>query len=251
MLFLCVLIILTLHGFNSNLTMAPHHRILLTIFTVFVFFSNQIKAQSRKVGNWEIVTIVLPSNMDHRWGGYIEGQVRTDELLYNHAFYYEYKGGVSYAITKQAVALIGTGRYTTYDYRDLDLGPTIEENRVWEQFTYTQYLHRIKIEHRGRIEQRWLDDIYRNRFRYRLNAVLPVNHLKLQAKTFLISAFEEVFFNNRAPNFERNRIAASIGYQFDKSLTIQTGWLHQYNHTSSGDNAKHNMTVNITYQIAR
>jgi hypothetical protein len=221
------------------------------IFFLIFILTSDLFSQSKKLGNWGIITVVLPSNMKHRWGGYIEGQVRTDESLFNHLYYHEYKTGVSYALAKQAVALLGTGRYTTYNYKDLNDGPTIEENRIWEQLTYTQYFNRLKFEHRGRVEQRWLNNIYRNRYRYRLNVIVPVNHPKLEPGTYFITAFNELFFNNRSPSFERNRVASTLGYMLNKSLTIQTGWLYQYNHASGGNSAKHNLTLNLTYQITR
>ena len=222
-----------------------------TAFFSFLLVTQICLAQSKKPGTWGLVTIVLPSNTDHRWGGYMEMQARTDEMFFGKLFYHELKGGVSYAIDNNYVALIGTGRYTTYDYLDFDKGPTITENRVWEQMTFTQYLSRIKIEHRYRVEQRWVNEVYRNRFRYRLNLVVPLNEQKMKAGTAFISAFNEIFLNNKQPNFERNRVSTSLGYQFSKSITAQAGWVYQYNNTASGTNAKNNLIINFTYQIQR
>jgi hypothetical protein len=208
-------------------------------------------SQSKKTGNWGIITINLPSTEKHRWGGYFESQVRTDKILFNHLYYYELKTGVSYAITKNMIALLGTGRYTTYDYQDLSDGPTIEETRIWQQLIFTHLIDRVKFEHRGRIEQRWLNEVYRNRYRYRLNVTVPINHPKLIANTVFVSAFNEIFLNNRHPNFERNRITGTLGYQFTKAFSMQTGWLYQYNNTLNGTNAKYNLTLNMTYSIQR
>ena len=222
----------------------------LSLFFLFIFAKTAF-SQSNKMGTWGVATVVLPSNVDHRWGGYFESQARTDELAFNNIFYYELKTGVSYAIDQNYVALIGTGKYTTYDYLDLDKGPTAKETRLWEQMTFTQYLSRIKFEHRYRIEQRWVNQLYRNRFRYRLNAVVPLNAKKVQARTMFLSIFDEIFLNNKQPNFERNRISTSLGYQFTKSITVQAGWLYQYNNTTNGTNAKNNLIINFTYQIQR
>ncbi len=217
----------------------------------FLFISFAGFAQSNKTGTWAITTVVLPSNADHRWGGYMEAQLRTDELAFQKPFYNEIKGGISYALDNNYVLLLGTGHYTTYDYLDLDKGPTTRENRIWEQLTSTQYLNRIKIEHRYRAEQRWVNDRYRNRFRYRLNAVIPLNHRKMQSGTAFISAFDEIFLNNAQPHFERNRVSASAGYQFNARISAQLGWVNQYNTTATSTSDKNNMLVNVIYQIKR
>jgi hypothetical protein len=207
-------------------------------------------AQNNKTGTWGILTVVLPGDSTHKWGGYIELQSRAN-TLFNQFFYYETKGGVSYDIAKNYTALIGTGRYITYDFNNLDAPPTVKEFRMWEQLTVNSFLDRIKMEHRYRAEQRWLNGIYRNRFRYRLNLVVPINRKKIEAKTFYISVFDEIFLNNKAPHFERNRFSAAFGYQFDKSLSIQAGWLDQYNYSLTTAGAKNNLAITVNYRIHR
>ncbi len=204
-----------------------------------------------KTGSWGLITVVLPGSVEHRWGGYMELQTRTNEMLFKQFYYTEVKGGVSYNFTNNFSALIGTGRYTTYNYKDVDAGPTIKEDRLWEQFTLLEYFDRIKIENRVRIEQRWLNSAYRNRFRYRLNLIVPFNHPKIQAGTVFTSVFDEVFFNNKAPNFERNRISATLGYQFTKAISLQAGWMNQYNNLPASTNDKNNMMVVFMYNIQR
>ncbi len=222
--------------------------ILLSMLTVF---SHKVNGQDNKMGTWGIITAVLPGDTTHRWGCYIELQTRTNKF-FNEAFYYEVKGGISYDIAKNYTALIGTGRYVTYDYDDLDSPPTKLETRLWEQMVINQFLSRVKIEHRYRIEQRFFDGgDYRNRFRYRLNMAMPLNHAKIDSKTFFLSVFDEIFLTNQAPHFERNRFFLGMGYQFDKSLSITGGLMNQYNYTISAAGAKNNLAINLQYRINR
>lgn len=223
----------------------------IKLLLLLIIFSAKAYSQSGKTGTWGIATIVLPANTEHRWGGYAEVQARTDEVLFNKFFYDEFKTGISYALNNNYVALMGIGRYTTYDYTDTDKGPLTTENRLWEQFTFAHYLKRIKFEHRYRAEQRWVNDNYRNRFRYRLNAVVPVNNMKVEPGTFFISVFDEIFLNNIQPIFERNRVGGTFGYQFTPTITIQTGWVNQFNNTLTSTNSKNNLILNFTYQIQR
>jgi len=219
--------------------------VLLFIFSLITFSA---KAQNDKTGVFAIATITMPGDSATRWGGYIELQTRSNKF-FNQFFYYETKGGISYDIANNYTALLGGGRYVT-DENDLGLTPNTEF-RMWEQMTVNSFLDRVKFEHRYRAEQRWVNGIYRNRFRYRLSMVIPLNNKKVSPGTFFIGVFDEVFFNNKAPHFERNRFSAGLGYQFDRSFSLQLGWLNQYNYSLSSAGAKNNLAININYRIHR
>ncbi|MFD2786239.1 DUF2490 domain-containing protein [Hymenobacter rubripertinctus] len=220
-------------------------------------------------GSWLITTAVLPGG-PRGWGGYAEVQTRTNGVL-RQFFYTELKAGVSYGVAKNFNLLLGGGRYSTANYRDLKAGALNVERRLWQQLVLTQFTARLKLEHRYRIEQRWFrfrDDVvpagafvYRNRLRYRFNAFLPLNHQTFTDKTVFLSAYNEVFFNPRGPFFERNRLYAGAGYQFDQHWTAQAGWVNQANYTAARNGpagfvpqtnvAKNNLVLSVLYRISR
>jgi hypothetical protein len=219
---------------------------MLLFFLLAIGFS--VKAQNNKTGTFGIATIVLPGDSAHKWGGYAELQAREDKL-FNQFFYYETKAGISYDLDNNFTALLGTGRYVTDDNPENLKVAT--EFRLWEQMTINQFLDRVKLEHRYRIEQRWVNGLYRNRFRYRLNMFVPLNNTKIVPKTFFISVYDEIFLNNAAPNFERNRFSAALGYQFNRSINVQAGWLNQYNYSPTFAADKNNLALTFMYRILR
>ncbi|MDO7876581.1 DUF2490 domain-containing protein [Hymenobacter sp. ASUV-10] len=214
-------------------------------------------------GSWVILTAQLPGSTEHRWGGYVEAQGRSNALA-RQFFYYELKGGVSFDIDPNFTFLVGGGRYSTSDYKDLDAGPLNTEKRLWEQLVLTQYSKRLKLEHRYRIEQRWFsfrDDSssFRQRFRYRLNAFFPLNKKTITTGTLFLSAYDEIFLNPRGPVFERNRVYGGVGYQFTKHLIAQLGYVNQANYnykTADGQfilqntAAKNNLVLAVTYKFS-
>ena len=218
---------------------------------VLTVCSSKVNAQDSKAGTWGIATVLMPGDSVHKWGGYTELQIRSNGAGFSQFQYYEYKAGLSYDLDRNFTALLGSGTYHTYDYFNLDDGPHTNEFRVWEQMTVNQFLTPLKFEHRYRVEQRWVNGDYRNRFRYRLNMFVPLNNAKIVAKTWFLSIFDEVFFNNKAPNFERNRVSAALGYQFDKKWILQAGWINQRNYTAATSSAKNNMLLMLMYRINR
>ncbi|QJD94948.1 DUF2490 domain-containing protein [Mucilaginibacter robiniae] len=221
---------------------------LLLLLSTITKFTAQ--AQYKGLGSWNIITVNLPGNDLHHWGGYAEAQNRNYDVT-SHFYYYEVKAGVSYNLDKNSYVLLGTGRYTTYGYDAVDDGPQITETRLWEQLTYNHYISRVKLEHRYRIEQRFLNTGYLNRFRYRLNVTVPINKPVLSPTTFFAAAFGEVFFNNKQPNLERNRFSPSLGYQFNKAFLLQAGYINQRNYATLSSNDKNYLILTATYNIQR
>ncbi len=61
-----------------------------------------------------------------------------------------------------------------------------------------------------------------------LNAIYPINNVKIEKNKRYIGVYNEFFFNNEQVYFERNRIYGGIGYQINGRLTIQTGVLKNF-----------------------
>lgn len=219
----------------------------ISLTAALLFISCAVFSQKSHLGAWNVFTTKL--NLSPRWGIYNELQLRS-QSFYNHNYYYEIKGGVSYSLNKNFSFLLGAGRYITYsDGGNFEKPLTANEFRFWQQLTMNQYLERIKIEHRYRIEQRWFKTGYRNRFRYRLNTAVPLNAKKIGPKTFYLAAFDEIFLTNKASYFERNRFFAGAGYQLSKSFTIQPGYIYQYDYRNGAGSGKHFFQLTFTFEI--
>ncbi|WP_343069125.1 DUF2490 domain-containing protein [Hymenobacter citatus] len=215
-------------------------------------------------GSWGVVTLVLPGTAEKKWGGFAEAQARTN-AVFRQYFYHELKAGLSYDLDRNFTFTLAGGRYATADYKDLGAGPLNVEKRFWQQVVMSQFTHRVKLEHRYRVEERWFrfrDDStdFRMRLRYRLNAFLPLNKPTITDKTFFLSAYDEIFLNPKGPTFERNRVYAGIGYQINAHLTVQAGWVNQANYNlpafrqgqfiPQNTAAKNNVVLALAYRLA-
>jgi hypothetical protein len=65
-----------------------------------------------------------------------------------------------------------------------------------------------------------------------------LNHKTLTDKTIYATAFEEVFFTNKTPYFERNRIFGGLGYQVNNHVTFQAGYINQFDYSTTKEFAK-------------
>src|SRR5882724_1363758 len=155
----------------------------ISLFAMLLLASFTASAQPSGTGAWNVINTNL--NLSSKWSVFNELQMRS-QLFYKNQYYYEIKGGVSYSVNKNFSFLVGLGKYKTFsDGGNFKSPVAANEFRLWEQVTMNHYLERVKFEHRYRVEQRWFkNNGYRNRFRYRLNAVVPLNHKKMEPKTF-------------------------------------------------------------------
>jgi len=132
---------------------------------------NDIKAQNAtsEIGSWNIINLKM--NIDKQWSFFVEPQLRSLSF-YNQFHYYERKGGITYNLKSNFSFTTGLGSYNTYSQGgNFKLPYQQKEIRTWVQLIMKQEVDRIKFEHRYRAEQRFTNNGFRNRFRYRLNTV--------------------------------------------------------------------------------
>lgn len=217
------------------------------IIAIALLISTTAFSQKKDVGTWHVVNAQL--SLSEKWEAFVELQTRSNRF-FDDFFYYEAKGGVSYSLNNNFSFLMGAGRYATYsDKGNFALPFDSEEFRIWQQVTMNQYLQRLKIEHRYRAEQKWVNSKYRNRFRYRLNMMLPLNKAKLVAGSIYLNAYDEVFLNNKTPHFERNRFFAGAGYILSPVTTIQAGYVNQYNYSLTESGGKSYLQFSLLLQF--
>ncbi len=209
-----------------------------------------ICAQQKEVGSWHTVNVQLST--EKKWMGFAELQTRSRKPA-DQFYYYEIKGGIGYNVVPGFSALLAAGRYATYSGDDNYEKPLSgEEFRIWQQLSFSDRLGRWRIDHRLRAEQRFMsNDIYRNRFRYRFNIVLPLGHESLIPGTFYLTSFDEIFLTDKPPHFERNRIFGGGGYVCSKVVTLQTGYLYQYDYSPAATTGKHFIHFSLLLQLNR
>jgi hypothetical protein len=215
-----------------------------------ILWSNQTSiAQKFDLGSWNILNVKY--NYNDKWSFFGEGQIRSLKF-YNHYHYYEYKGGINYKIQKNVLMTLGAGSYQTYKEGGNFILPKYnDEFRIWPQIILFQSIGKLKIEQRYRSELRFTSNGFRNRFRYRIGVSYPFGKEKNEYKPFQISASNEIFFTDKEPYFERNRMLLAFNYKPSKESTIQIGYINQFDYKINDETGRDFLQIGYFIELTK
>ncbi len=183
-----------------------------------------VVAQQENMGNW--VMYFGTNKLSDQWSVHTEFQYRNHTLASFDTEQLLLRAGVNYHLSQTAFATVGYAFVPSFTFESEQKRPEVIEHRLWQQFIQVSKVANVKLEHRYRLEQRWVNTQYRNRFRYRLMAFVPLNKKQKQGKLFL-GIYDEIFINSKNTFFDRNRFYMGLGYQMSQISTLQVGILHQ------------------------
>ena len=184
-----------------------------------------LSAQENKVGNW--LMYFGTNKVSDKFSIHTEIQFRNHTITPNNTEQLLLRTGLNYHFSENAFVTSGYAYISSYVFKSEQKSPKTEEHRIWLQFISTNKIGRAKLEHRYRMEQRWVNQVYKNRFRYRLMLFIPLNKPKIEGKTWFLGLYDEVFINDKDTFFDRNRLYGALGYQLNKSTSVQAGMMHQ------------------------
>ena len=141
--------------------------------------------------------------------------------------------GINYHFNPTASVTFGYAHIGNHIYDSDKKSPETEEHRVWQQFLSTNSLGRLKLEHRYRLEERFIETDFKIRFRYRLMLFVPLNGPKIETGIIYLGVYDEIFINDKRNFFDRNRLYGGLGYQYSDNLHFQVGVLRQEVQTTS------------------
>ncbi|MEM1319191.1 MAG: DUF2490 domain-containing protein [Bacteroidota bacterium] len=201
------------------------------IFTLllFSFLSISLLAQQSQgedeLGNW--IMYFGMNRIHDQWSIHTEVQYRNHTVAPVNIEQLLLRTGLNYHLSSSAFVTAGYAYIASHDYESEQSEPESTEHRIWQQLIMTNKVGRIKFEHRYRIEQRWVNNDYRNRLRYRLMAFLPLNKPNIEPGALFLGVYDEIFMNTQQTFFDRNRLYGAVGYQINKPVQVQVGLLHQ------------------------
>ncbi len=182
-------------------------------------------AQQEETGNW--LMYFGTNRISNKFSVHTEVQYRNHTLAPVNIEQLLLRTGLNYHFSEKAFVTGGYAYIANHEYESEQSSPESEEHRIWQQFILTNTIGRVKFEHRYRLEQRWVKNDYRNRFRYRLMLFVPLNKPKIEEGTLFAGVYDEVFLNGKKDFFDRNRLYGALGYQLSQTTNLQVGMMHQ------------------------
>ncbi|WP_419488382.1 DUF2490 domain-containing protein [Chryseobacterium bernardetii] len=135
--------------------------------------------------------------------------------------------GIGYDLTENNNnVLLGYGFILSQPYVNGEKKENIE-HRIFQQYITKQKFGRFNLQHRYRLEERFLEDDFRVRFRYMLGLNIPITQKEMLPKTLYASVYNEIFLHFNSPVFDRNRVYGALGYVINKNMRIEAGYMNQ------------------------
>ncbi len=202
-------------------------KILRTVILfIFILVYKSSNAQKSNTGNWFIY--FGNQAINKKWNWHNEVQYRN----------YNFAGDLQQLILRTGIGfnlsennnniLLGYGFINTQRYlptTNTKAGTT--EHRLYQQFITKQNYKPFFVQHRYRLEERFLPTDFQMRFRYFLGVNIPLNNKTMVKNTFYASAYNEIFLNTEKPIFDRNRLYGAMGFVFSKYIKAEVGLLAQ------------------------
>lgn len=197
-----------------------------TILLVLLVCSTSLLAQKSEVGNWFIYFGNQKINNKFNWHNEVQHRNFNfagdlQQLLL--------RTGIGYNLTENnnnlllGYAFINSQRYLPNNVDKFGNN----EHRIYQQFITRQNFGRVFLQHRYRIEERFLENDFQLRFRYLLGVNVPLNNKTMTNKTFYASTYNELFINAASPVFDRNRLYGALGYVINKNFRVEAGLMSQ------------------------
>jgi hypothetical protein len=198
-------------------------RIFFILTTICLLnICNSVFAQSdNSTGNWN--ALFWKAKLNKKWSLVGEGQIKSNTYSLKYD-YYEIKAGISYALAKNLTGTFSSGLYRTFQTGGIFLSPIKQkEFRTWLELFHKLSFDHLNIDQRVRLEQRFIGDSYKNRFRYRLAFLTPFNTVRIVPGSIYLNLVDELFMPQNGLTVEKNRFYAGLGYKLNENVALQVG----------------------------
>ena len=189
-------------------------------------------SQDSNFGNWLIY--IGNKKIDQKWNIHNEVQYRNynaigdlEQLLL--------RTGLGYNFTENNNnLLLGYGYILSENYiGNTDDKISVNEHRIFQQFTSKHSIGIVNLSHRYRFEQRFIENDFKMRFRYFLSLNVPLSNKEFNK--YYLSAYNEIFLNTENAIFDRNRVYGGLGIKINKNIKVEAGYMNQFFETSGRD----------------
>ncbi len=217
--------------------------ILLVLFSIF-FVIPGVWAQDVTQTAW--LASFNTFKLNAKWSIHLDVQWRsTDDVEQLQTFLF--RPGINYHIKQNQIITAGYA-FIPNRYVSMEDNALLAEHRIWQQFIVNQPIGVSAIQHRFRLEERFVpipvtkdgelmtdDYAFSSRVRYFVRTVLPFAKTgKAFEKGWFGALQNELFLNItnqqnvNGETFDQNRLYGAIGYRVAKGFDLEAGYMWQF-----------------------
>lgn len=198
----------------------------------FVLILKTAGAQTSSTGNWWIYTGSQP--MNKKWNWHNEIQYRNYNAI-GDLQQLLLRTGIGFNLSENNNnLLVGYAFIRSQNYiAGQNEKATVDEHRIFQQFITRQQFSRVFIQHRYRLEERFIEKDFQMRTRYLLGFNFPLNKKVMEKNAIYLSVYDELFINLQPSYFDRNRLYGALGWVIHKNLKLELGFMNQTLSSSS------------------
>jgi intein/homing endonuclease len=199
---------------------------IINVIVISICFLNVSYSQKTETGNWFMYFGNQKINKNINWHNEIQHRNYNFIGDFNQLIL---RTGIGFNLTEDNNnLLLGYGYINTEKYlANSDQKVNVNEHRIFQQFISKQNFGRFFVQHRYRVEERFLKNDFQLRLRYFLGINIPLNKKTLEKNTIYLSSYNEIFINSEKPLFDRNRLYGALGYFIHKNLKMEVGFMSQ------------------------
>lgn len=233
------------------------------LFLPFNFSLRSISFSALAFASLSLTSLFAQKQIDDQVHGWLvyQGNHHLSNKFDLHTEY-QWRRADGFADWQQSLARVGldyklntncsfSGGYAwvlSYPYGSQPIPSQTIEHRLWQQAILKQPIGNFQVQHRYRLEQRWIDTQFKQRMRYRAQVLIPLQKSFVDKKQGLfMNVNDEVFLGfgkGIGKNIlDQNRFIGAVGYQFNKDFQIQMGYLNQFVIKTDGLHMERNHTL--------
>lgn len=242
----------------------------MRVFFIILVFSYGVLNAQKEISTQQHGWVMYFGNhrLTDKWGIHSEYQWRRSDY-FDRWQQSLLRLGVDYYGKNNEQYTLGYGWIRSYQYGEQPITHNLNEHRIWEQFLTKSKIGRFDIQHRYRLEQRFIENwakdasgiynlegyVFSNRVRYRFFVSVPLTRKEMLDKTLFLAAYDEPFLGFgkgiQKNILDQNRLYFALGWRFNKQLNMQLGYLNQYIVKTDGIKAERNHTlqIGVTYNL--
>lgn len=189
-------------------------------------------AQESNLGNW--ILLFGNKNINEKVNWHHEVQYRNYDAI-GDLEQLLLRTGLGFKVEDNTNLLLGYGFIRSENYTEPEAKTVVNEHRIFQQLITKQNVNKLRLQHRYRFEQRFVEENFRLRFRYFLGLAYPLWKEESSPRELYYSMYNEIFLNTRSDVFDRNRFYTGLGYRLNDTFRFELGYMNQFLNAGNRD----------------